>query len=397
MHATRTHHTQPRALIIGGSLGGLFAATTLQAIGWQVDIFERSPHELDSRGGGIVLQSDVLQAFRFAGVEAAGGLGVRSGDRIYLNRDGEVVQRTWMPQTQTSWNMLYGAMQRKLAASAYHRGEQFVRFEQDGRRIHAHFASGRTETGDLLIGADGARSAVRRQVLPGLAPRYAGYVAWRGLVEEAGLAGDAADVLRGNFAFQQGSDHLLLEYLVPGEDESTQPGHRRWNWVWYRKVRHGDDLSRLLTDRHGVRHAFSLPPGLAKDEDVAWLQQQSRERLASAFQQLVAATQAPFVQAILDLQVHRMVFGRALLLGDAAFVPRPHTAGSTAKAAANALALATALRGTETGADIDAALAGWEAQQLRDGIAMTEWGMRMGNQIMHTAPSDTSSIPGFQE
>jgi 2-polyprenyl-6-methoxyphenol hydroxylase-like FAD-dependent oxidoreductase len=39
----------PRALIIGGSLGGLFAATTLRAIGWQVDIFERSPHDLDSR------------------------------------------------------------------------------------------------------------------------------------------------------------------------------------------------------------------------------------------------------------------------------------------------------------------------------------------------------------
>ncbi len=387
----------PRALIIGGSLGGLFTATTLQAIGWQVDIFERSPHELDSRGGGIVLQGDVLQAFQFAGVETAHGLGVRSGDRLYLNRDDEVVQRSYMPQTQTSWNMLYNAMKRRLPASAYHRGEQFLRFEQDGQRVHAYFASGRVETGDLLIGADGARSTVRQQVLPGVEPRYAGYVAWRGLVPESLLTGKAADLLRDNFAFQQGLEHMLLEYLVPGEDESALPGRRRWNWVWYRKVTQGLELARLLTDRHGVRHAYSLPPGTAQDEDAAWLQQQARELLAPTFQQLVAATPEPFVQAILDLQVPRMAFGRAVLLGDAAFVPRPHTAGSTAKAASNALALATALRGVDTDAGIDAALANWEAVQLRDGIAMTEWGMRMGNQIMRISPSSTLPIAASQE
>ncbi|MDM8358411.1 FAD binding domain-containing protein [Pandoraea communis] len=391
MHSDRN---SPRAIIIGGSVGGLFTATALQAIGWQVDIFERSPHELDSRGGGIVLQGDVVRAFRFAGVKTQGQLGVRSGDRIFLDRSGEVVQRTWMPQTQTSWSMLYAAMKRHLPASAYHHGEQFVRFEQDGERIHAHFANGRVETGDLLIGADGARSAVRQQMLPGLAPRYAGYVAWRGLLEEGALTGEAADVLRGNFAFQQGPDHLLLAYLVPGEDEATAPGRRRWNWVWYVKVPQGDTLSRLLTDRHGVHHAFSLPPGTVKDADAAWLHRQSREQLAPQFQQLVAATPDPFLQAILDLQAPRMVSGRAVLLGDAAFVPRPHTAGGTAKAAANAVALATALRDS-TSTDIDAALAAWQAGQLSEGIAMTDWGVRLGNQIMRIAASDAASTAPF--
>jgi 2-polyprenyl-6-methoxyphenol hydroxylase-like FAD-dependent oxidoreductase len=369
-----------RALVIGGSLGGLFTATTLRAIGWQVDVFERSPHELDSRGGGIVLQGDVLETFRFADIDTSNGLGVRSGDRIYLDRDDNVTQRTFMPQTQTSWNMLYGAMRRKLPAESYHHGEQFVRFEQEGDRIQAHFASGRVETGDLLVGADGARSAVRRQVIPGLEPNYAGYVAWRGLVDEAELSSKAAAVLMGTFAFQQGAGHLMLEYLVPGEDESTQKDRRRWNWVWYLKVRHGEGLSALLTDRHGVRHAFSLPPGTAKKHDIEQLLQLSRERLAPTFQDLVSATKEPFVQAILDLQVEQMVFGRAILLGDAAFVPRPHTAGSTAKAAANALSLAQALH--LGGSDIDQALAGWQMRQLREGIDMTEWGMNMGDRIM---------------
>ena len=171
---THTMSNKPRAIIIGGSLGGLFTATTLRAIGWEVEIFERSPNELDSRGGGVVLQGDVLSAFHFSGVQTMGALGVKSGDRIYLDRDDRVVQRSYMPQSQTSWNMLYGTMKHHLPAEIFHPGESFVRFEEQGDRITAHFASGRVETGDLLIGADGARSAVREQVIPGLSPNYAG-------------------------------------------------------------------------------------------------------------------------------------------------------------------------------------------------------------------------------
>ena len=187
-------------------------------------------------------------------------------------------------------------------------------------------------------------------------------------------------MLAGTFAFQQGPGHLMLEYLVPGEDQSIQEGHRRWNWVWYQKVEHGDELSALMSDRFGVRHAFSLPPGAPKDEDLARLMQSSKDLLAPTFQTLLEATKEPFVQAILDLQVPRMVFGRAVLLGDAAFVPRPHTAGSTAKAAANALALAKALQ--PLGSGIDEALSDWQTGQLREGIGMTEWGMNIGDRIM---------------
>jgi 2-polyprenyl-6-methoxyphenol hydroxylase-like FAD-dependent oxidoreductase len=370
----------PRAIIIGGSLGGLFAATTLRAIGWDVDIFERSPSELDSRGGGLVLQGDVLSAFHFAGIQTAGALGVQSGDRIYLDRQDRIIQRSFMPQSQTSWNMLYGTMKQHLPAAIFHPGERFIRFEQHGDSIAAHFTSGRVETSDLLVGADGARSAVREQVLPLLAPDYAGYVGWRGLVPEHELPASAAKVLANTFAFQQGPGHLMLSYLIPGEDQSVKEGRRRQNWVWYRKVAHGDELSALMTDRLGVRHSFSLAPGASKDEDLARLAQTSRDLLAPTFQALVEATKEPFVQAILDLQAPRMVFGRAILLGDAAFVPRPHTAGSTAKAAANAQSLAKALR--PMGCDIDEALSKWQTSQLSEGIRMTEWGMNVGDRIM---------------
>jgi 2-polyprenyl-6-methoxyphenol hydroxylase-like FAD-dependent oxidoreductase len=370
----------PRALIIGGSLGGLLAANTLRTIGWRVDVFERSPHALDSRGGGIVLQPDVLHAFHFAGIRPAGALGVASGDRIYLDRAGSVVRRDHQPQTQTSWNMLHGTLRRALPDDCVHPGEALERIEQAGGQVRAVFASGRVETGDLLIGADGARSTVRSLMLPDVRPDYSGYVAWRGLVPEPDLDADSRALLDGVFAFQHDDgEQMLLEYLVPGEDGSTAPGQRRWNWVWYRKVEQ-DALPALLTDRAGRTHAFSLPPGALPDARAAMLREDAAGLLAPQFATLVQRTKEPFVQAILDLAVPHMVFGRVLLLGDAAFVPRPHTAGGAAKAAANALALAQALRRTDQ--PVDARLKEWEVPQLRAGSAMVDWGRRMGDGIM---------------
>ncbi|MDM0027441.1 FAD binding domain-containing protein [Variovorax saccharolyticus] len=374
---------RPRAIIAGGSLSGLFAATTLRAVGWDVAVFERSPDALDSRGGGIVLQPDVLAAFRFAGVGHADALGVRSGDRIYLDAEDGVIHRSWMPQTQTSWNMLYGAMRRALPATCIHAGERLVSFKQTGERVTALFASGRLERGDLLIGADGAGSTVRSQLLPGLKPTYAGYVAWRGLVPESALAPAAAARLGSAFVFQQGRDHLVLEYRVPGEDGSVAEGARRWNWVWYRKVPAGLPLTELLTDRDGVAHAFSLPPDALRDAPIAALRRDARQLLAPSLRELVLATEAPFIQAILDLAVRRMVFGRTVLIGDAAFVPRPHTAGSTAKAAADALSLAKAVAPGQRA--IDTRLAAWGAEQLNAGAWMGERGISMGNEIMGIA------------
>lgn len=369
----------PRALIVGGSLGGLFSAIALRGIGWRVDMFERSPHALDSRGGGLVLQPDVLNVFAFAGLEQRMPLAVASGDRIYLDRAGNVIQRGYQPQTQTSWNMLYNTMRDSLPDACVHPGETLRLFDQADGQVRATFASGRVETGDLMVGADGAHSTVRKLLLPGSEPRYAGYVAWRGLVPELQLDADHRQVLDGTFAFQHEGDNMLLEYLVPGEDGSTQAGHRRWNWVWFRKIP-ASGLPAVLTDRGGRQHQFSLPPGALQDRYAAALRSDADHMLAPPFRALVHATEEPFIQLILDLTVPQMAFGRVVLLGDAAFVPRPHTAGGSAKAAANALALAQALQRPRR--PIEQALRTWETFQLRTGRAMTDAGQRMGNHIM---------------
>lgn len=389
-------NSKRKAIIVGGSLGGLFAATTLRAIGWDVEVFERSPSELYSRGGGLVLQPDVLNAFHFAGIQHPSPLGVRSGDRIFLDEGDHVIHRQYMPQTQTSWQMLYGILKRAVPAELAHAGEQFVGFEQRPDGVEVRFASGRTAFGELMIGADGARSSVREHLLPKVTPRYAGYVAWRGLVDEPDLTARIDEVLGQTFAWQRGRDHLLLEYLVPGLDGSIKPGSRRRNWVWYRAVREGQALQRVLTDRDGVRHTFSLPPGTPDEAVIAEMRDAAGKLLAPTFQHLVAATKEPFLQAILDLQVPQMVFGRALLLGDAAFVPRPHTAGGAAKAAANAVALAQSLQGSPN--SIELALRHWEASQIEEGRSMCEWGISIGDELMgiDTAANDADGSSGPQ-
>ena len=113
-------------------------------------------------------------------------------------------------------------------------------------------------------------------------------------------------------------------------------------------------------------------PGMAD-----WLHGQARHVLPPVFVRLVEATEEPFVQTIHDLAVPRMAFGRVCLTGDAAFVPRPHTAASTAKAAANALALADCL--TATGGDVVETLRRWEPDQMELGERVRDYGQRLGN------------------
>lgn len=135
------------------------------------------------------------------------------------------------------------------------------------------------------------------------------------------------------------------------------------------------ELDDLLTGRDGPRHPVSLPSGAARDAPVLRMREAARAELAAPFARLVAATAEPFVQAIIDLESPRMALGRACLIGDAAFVPRPHTAASTAKAASDVLALAGPLAEQR---DEAAALRAWEPVRLALGRSLAEHGRARG-------------------
>src|SRR5260221_10333264 len=167
----------------------------------------------------------------------------------------------------------------------------------------------------------------------------------------------------------------MLADLVPGAREAIVRGGRRYNWVWYRNANEAR-RAELLQDSDGRQRTSSVRPGLLSASAEADLRAAATRDLPPPFRMLVEATQEPFLQSIEDLSVRRMAVGRIALLGDAAFIPRPHTAASTAKAAANALALADALKRDN---DIVAALRAWEPDQIQYGLHLRRQGTAPGN------------------
>lgn len=374
---------QPKAIVIGGSLGGLFTGTMLRSIGWKVDVYERSTADLESRGGGIVLQPDVIQLLRRIGVKVNSlNLGVASRNRVVLNQDGSIQSDAPAPQMQTSWTLIYSTLREAFGDQHYHRGKRFLNAQQNGmgNGVTASFEDGTSESGDLLVGADGGSSTVRSAFWPEVAPTYAGYLAWRGLLAESQMTDVARKPLHGNFAFANAPHSHMLGYLVPGENNDVREGHRLYNWVWYRTASHGQ-LASLMTDRDGLERGFAMPEGYLTDAWQRHVNQEANVLLPRAFREVVHATEQPYAQAIRDLSVSTMVKDRVILLGDAAFIPRPHTAASTSKAAANAMALADVLAGVDDDG-IDNALQGWNTSQLDLGRSLHVQGVRAGEQLM---------------
>ncbi|TCL05803.1 FAD-dependent monooxygenase [Sodalis ligni] len=369
-----------KAVIIGGSLGGLFAGNMMHRAGWEVDIFERSAKNLDSQGGGIVLQPQVVEVIHGSGINKNWNeLGVRSQYRIFYNPDGTILDKQLAPQIQTSWSLIYSTLRGNLGKENYHQGKKLQRIDSQKEGVTAWFEDGSHRQGDILIGADGNGSTVRQLLWPGEAPTYSGYIAWRGLINEEQLPERAYRDLHGNFAFATNQGSHILGYLVPGINNDLRPGYRLYNWVWYRVT---DDATResIMTDKNGVMRGHSLPEGYITQQWKSHVYEEATRLLPPGFREVVQATKEPFAQSIRDLAVDGMVKDRVLLLGDAASIPRPHTAASTSKAAANALALRQAFLTHPT--DIAAALRRWEPGQRHLGKYLRETGMSMGNRLM---------------
>ncbi|MBN9531652.1 MAG: FAD binding domain-containing protein [Alphaproteobacteria bacterium] len=364
-----------RILVVGGSIGGLFAAVLLARAGFDVTVTERSEHWLEGRGAGLVAQREVFAMLREAGIEHVARVGVTAYERIHLDRQGTIIRREHMPQTQLSWDVLFRTFRDLVPDARYRIKAKAVMVQSDGSGARVRYADGHEETADLIVGADGIGSVVRETVTgAGVGPRYVGYATWRGLVPETEMPASAAHQLFDRFAFHDGPGSHILGYLVPGANGATEPGRRRYNWVWYRPYAIAD-LDRILVDTGGVKRPFSLAPGHVRPEIARLVRTQAAELLPASFAAAVAAEPRPFIHAIFDHAPPRMVSARVALLGDAAFVARPHTAMGVAKAAGDAFALRDALLAHR---DIGAALAAYQAERVPAGQAIVAYGQRLG-------------------
>jgi len=374
-----------RALVIGGSMSGLLAALALKRHGWQADVYERVAEPLAGRGAGIVAQPELKAILRTLGLEADRDLGIEVSTRVMLARDGRVTHRVPVAQTMTAWDRVFFLLKAALPEANYHRGKELRRVEQHGQGVVAHFADGTAAEGDVLVGADGIRSTVRQQYLPEVAPLYAGYTAWRGLIAESAFPPALHAALFEDFSFCLPDNEQMLGYPVAGPDNDLRAGHRRYNFVWYRPASEREELTRLLTDDSGRTHVLSIPPPLIAREVVAAMRADAERVLAPQFNAMVGLCDMPFLQPIYDLEVPHMAFGRVAILGDAAFVARPHVGAGVAKAAEDALSLAEALDGS---ADAEAALKQYEQARIPAGERIIARARHLGAYVQADLKTD---------
>ena len=388
----------PRVGVVGGSLGGLTAALVLRDLGCEVEVFERSIAELESRGAGIVVLDETIRYFRERTDLELDRLTTVTGFLRYLGRGGAVEYEEPRRYRYSAWHSIYRALLGCFGRRRYHLGKEMAGFHQQGEQVQVRFAHGSTAAYDLLVCADGIASSARAVLQPQARPAYAGYVAWRGTVEERHLSRAVRDLLADSISYQVIPDSHILLYPIPALDGSVVPGRRLANFVWYRNYAAGEELHDLMTDRGGVHRGITLPPGAARQAHLDELRAVAGAQLAPQFAEVVERTRLPFVQVIFDIEVDRMAFGRVCLIGDAAFALRPHAAAGTAKAAADAWALAEALAAAH--GDLDTALPRWERRQLVIGRAVLQRTRRNGERSQFGGgwrPGDPELVFGLYE
>ena len=341
---------QKRALIIGGSVGGLFAANLMRSIGWDAVVFERNPDELAGRGAGISTHPQLHDVMRRLGIPFDDSMGIGVDKVVFIDHDGTVYDERDTVRVMSSWGRIYRSLRDMLPSESYRLGMNLQRVEQDAGGVTAIFSDGTRERGDILIGADGGRSTVREQFLPGVQPVYAGYVAWRAMLDERQLPPAIHAQIFHRYTYCLPPGELFLAYPVPGRDNETEPGQRAYNIVWYRPTT-PERLADFCTDGTGKQHGTSIPPPLIRPDVIAWAKQQARDLVAPQVSWIFENDPRPFFQPIFDLDTPKIAFRGVALLGDAAFLVRPHPGAGTTKAAVDAayLADAVAAHGVEAG------------------------------------------------
>jgi 2-polyprenyl-6-methoxyphenol hydroxylase-like FAD-dependent oxidoreductase len=183
-----------------------------------------------------------------------------------------------------------------------------------------------------------------------------------------------------SLAFVLPPGEQFLGYPVAGPGNDLRPGHRSWNVVWYRPAEETTEVPRLLTDETGYRHEMSIPPPLVARAVIAEMYDAAARLLPPQMLAAVHKLKLPFLQPIYDLESDHIAFGRVALMGDAAFVVRPHVGAGIVKAVGDAAALTDALVREE---DVAAALRTYEAERVSIGRKFVAQARLLGSYIRH--------------
>ncbi|ROV87826.1 hypothetical protein VMCG_10552 [Cytospora schulzeri] len=300
---------------------------------------------------GVCLGNDVQQLLkRFDGLSEI-PLGMQAMLLQSLDPDNTIRPFMEINRIMTSWDALYS----RLRANFDFRANDYVpqppvsipladiKQLETGQLMvcYKDYADGGKDAqalADLVLGADGPNSVVRRMFLKsGQATRkYCGYVAWRGVVPEEQVSLETREIFQSNITYsilKSGGGHVII-YNIPGEGGSIEPGKRLLNFCWYTNVP-ATSLDEIMNDVNGTRHHTQLAPGQVRPE--IWEKQKdfAKDLFAPPYLEVIEKIDSPFLHQITDYCSPRTSFagGKVLIVGDAVTLLRPHIAFSTNQAA----------------------------------------------------------------
>jgi len=312
---------RPQTIIVGGGIGGLFAAKALLAHGLEVAVYEQAP-ELGEVGAGVyITPNSVRQMVRVGLGDAVETWGARVGTAShYFRADGSPIAPVQVTDS-SGWSANFGMHRADfvdfLAASLpkgiVHTGHRCIGFEQVGDKARVKFANGATAAADIVVGADGIHSELRPYVFPPSQPVFSGSVAYRGTVPSDRVPGFPNE--RWQMWLGQGK-HFLVFPLRAG---------KLLNYVGF-----------VPADKE-MKESWSAPgdPDMLRAEFAGW---------DPRIEALLLKAEKTFRWALHDREpMPTWTKGRLTLLGDAAHPMLPHLGQGANQAIEDGMALATIL------------------------------------------------------
>ena len=382
---------RPSATIIGGSMAGLFAATALSKKGWDISVHEKVPVPLSGRGAGIATY-DELADLVFKATNNNNVLGTTAKSRVSLDINGKIINSYDYPQVYTSWQYLFSILREQISNDDYFMGDDCIKIEQNEDKAIAFFDNGKKKETDLIIVANGIKSELRTYVDNKAYPQYAGYVGWRGVVNEEEISKNSLETLSNYFIVVLPYNQQIASYPIAGEGKNPfKIGERRINWIWYKPVPL-KKLKEILLGKSGQQFEDGIPPNEIREEIVNDLFKEAEEKLPPQLIELVKITKQPLIQPIFDLQSMKMKNGRVVTIGDAAFTARPHVGMGVTKAAMDAFTLSEYLEDSSNLDDLDK----WEHVRLKESQFIVNRSRKLGQYLSIPKNNEDLIMPNVQ-
>lgn len=322
----------PRGLdviIIGGSLTGLLAGTTLGTCPQvrSILILERSEQKsLRDFGAGIRLGEEVIEMIARLTQKQPESYATRITHSQSIDRDGLIVKRQPTNSWTSTWTGIYGVLKQQFDSNPrciYRYGCALTSLHEETQdTVTVRYTTSddlrRTAIANVVVGADGMSSTVRSFVDPEVGRVTAGYVCYRGTVEQSKVSISTKSLFHEAGTFHWASGSQFVSYPVPSISHIPDRSDCFINWLWYRN-RIGGGLDHSFTDKDGQQHRFSLRRGSMMAAEIEALETRALAELAPPCHDVIAQTDEPFIQAITDSlsKYNYSMNGKVLLIGDA--------------------------------------------------------------------------------